>query len=136
MAYAYCRSPGRSNKDISKFGFQHTPGAPDSLSYGTLVSYRELPALLGPDSERTFFGKWYEMSGADGSSQKALSPQARREAVTAKRDRTTISERRACRLVGISRTLRQRYSSLRVLVLSGNPEERYAPTMIRDGTEG
>lgn len=38
--------------------------------------------------------------------------------------------------VDVLRTLRQRHSSLGVLVLTGYPEERYALTMIRNGANG
>lgn len=38
--------------------------------------------------------------------------------------------------VDVLRTLRQRHSALRVLVLTGYPEERYALTMIRNGADG
>ncbi len=38
--------------------------------------------------------------------------------------------------VDVLRTLRQRHSGLRVLVLTGYPEERYALTMIRNGADG
>ena len=38
--------------------------------------------------------------------------------------------------VDVLRTLRQRHVDLRVLVLSGYPEERYALTMIRHGADG
>jgi len=38
--------------------------------------------------------------------------------------------------VDVLRTLRQRHSELRVLVLTGYPEERYALAMIRNGADG
>jgi len=38
--------------------------------------------------------------------------------------------------VDVLRTLRQRYADLRVLVLTGYPEERYALPMIRNGADG
>ena len=38
--------------------------------------------------------------------------------------------------VDVLRTLRQRHAALRVLVLSGYPEERYALAMIRNGADG
>ncbi|HEX6733266.1 MAG TPA: response regulator transcription factor [Azonexus sp.] len=38
--------------------------------------------------------------------------------------------------VDVLRTLRQRHADLRVLVLTGYPEERYALTMIRHGADG
>lgn len=38
--------------------------------------------------------------------------------------------------VDVLRTLRQRHPGLRVLVLSGYPEERYAMAMIRNGADG
>lgn len=38
--------------------------------------------------------------------------------------------------VDILRTLRQRYPELRVLVLTGYPEERYALAMLRNGADG
>jgi len=38
--------------------------------------------------------------------------------------------------VDVLRTLRQRYADLRVLVLTGYPEERYALTMLRNGADG
>jgi len=38
--------------------------------------------------------------------------------------------------VDVLRTLRQRHSDLRVLVLTGYPEERYALAMIRNGADG
>jgi DNA-binding NarL/FixJ family response regulator len=38
--------------------------------------------------------------------------------------------------VDVLRTLRRRHSGLRVLVLSGYPEERYALAMIRNGADG
>ena len=38
--------------------------------------------------------------------------------------------------VDILRTLRQRHSGLRILVLTGYPEERYALAMIRNGADG
>lgn len=38
--------------------------------------------------------------------------------------------------VDVLRTVRQRYPALRVLVLSGFPEERYALSMIRNGADG
>lgn len=38
--------------------------------------------------------------------------------------------------VDVLRTLRQRHSSLGVLVLTGYPEERYALTMMRNGADG
>jgi DNA-binding NarL/FixJ family response regulator len=38
--------------------------------------------------------------------------------------------------VDVLRTLRQRHSALRVLVLTGYPEERYALAMIRNGANG
>lgn len=38
--------------------------------------------------------------------------------------------------VDVLRTVRQRYDGLRVLVLTGFPEERYAVAMIRNGADG
>lgn len=38
--------------------------------------------------------------------------------------------------VDVLRTLRQRHSDLRILVLTGYPEERYAMAMIRNGADG
>lgn len=38
--------------------------------------------------------------------------------------------------VDVLRTVRQRYDDLRVLVLTGFPEERYAVAMIRNGADG
>lgn len=38
--------------------------------------------------------------------------------------------------VDVLRTLRQRHSGLRILVLTGYPEERYAMAMIRNGADG
>lgn len=44
-------------------------------------------------------------SAEGGGQGKALSPQAKREAVVAIRQKVNISERRACRLVGLSRSV-------------------------------
>lgn len=38
--------------------------------------------------------------------------------------------------IDVLRTLRQRHSELRILVLTGYPEERYAMAMIRNGADG
>ncbi|MBI4995680.1 MAG: response regulator transcription factor [Rhodocyclales bacterium] len=38
--------------------------------------------------------------------------------------------------IDVLRTLRQRHSDLRILVLTGYPEERYAMAMIRNGADG
>ena len=44
-------------------------------------------------------------SAQSGTQPKTLSPQQKREAVTVMKNETSVSERRACQLVGLSRTV-------------------------------
>ncbi len=78
---------------------------------GRMSGTKRLHAKLdqrGPQSHLRKSEQCFSMrcGSAEGrSGPKALSPQAKREAVTAMQKKTKISERRACALVGLSRTV-------------------------------